>query len=132
VAEYEMMKTHTTIGASLLSGSDWSVLKLAEQIARHHHERWDGDGYPDGISGEQIPLAARILSIVDVYDALTHDRVYRPALSEEDALEVMSKGRGTQFDPFLFGVFLALLPELRRTSLQNADEVCDDLSILYR
>ncbi|MEX2142123.1 MAG: HD domain-containing phosphohydrolase [Pirellulales bacterium] len=126
VAEYETMKTHTTIGASLLSGSDWPVLKLAQQIARYHHERWDGSGYPDGISGEQIPVAARILSIVDVYDALTHDRVYRSALSEADALEVMSKGNGTQFDAFLFSVFLALVPELRRMSLEYADEPSDD------
>jgi putative two-component system response regulator len=128
-AEYEMMKTHTMIGASLLSESDWPVLRLAQEIARHHHERWDGNGYPDGISGEQIPLPARILSIVDVYDALTHDRVYRPAMLEEEALELMSKGCGTQFDPFLFSVFLALVPELRRMSLQNADEPSDERNV---
>ena len=82
--EFERMKLHTTIGAQMLAGSTSPVLQLAEQIALSHHERWDGTGYPQGLAGEAIPEAARIVSIVDVYDALTHDRVYRPAFAEED------------------------------------------------
>jgi len=120
-AEFEVMRTHTLIGARMLRGSDWPVLKLAHEIALYHHERWDGTGYPKGIRGEGIPLSARILAIVDVYDALTHDRVYRAALPEEEAVDLMIKGRGSHFDPFLFGVFLTLVPELRRISLDNPD-----------
>lgn len=124
-AEFEIMKTHTTIGAGMLAGSDWPVLQLAHDIALNHHERWDGSGYPNGLQGEMIPLAARIVALVDVYDALSHDRVYRPAFSEEETLDLMTKGRGTHFDPFLFGVFLALVPELRRIAQDNPDEACD-------
>jgi len=120
-AEFEVMKTHTLIGAEILGGSDWPVLKLAHEIALYHHERWDGTGYPNGVRGEAIPLSARILALVDVYDALTHDRVYRAALPEEEAIDLMIKGRGSHFDPFLFGIFLTLVPELRRISLENPD-----------
>ncbi|MEX2137761.1 MAG: HD domain-containing phosphohydrolase [Pirellulales bacterium] len=120
-AEFDVMKTHTLIGAEILGGSDWPVLKLAHEIALYHHERWDGTGYPNRVRGEAIPLSARILALVDVYDALTHDRVYRAALPEEEAIDLMIKGRGTHFDPYLFGVFLTLVPELRRISLVNPD-----------
>ena len=120
-AEFDVMKTHTLIGAEILSGSDWPVLKLAHEIALYHHERWDGTGYPNRVRGETIPLSARILALVDVYDALTHDRVYRAAMPEEEAIDVMIKGRGSHFDPFLFGIFLTLVPELRRISLDNPD-----------
>jgi putative two-component system response regulator len=125
--EFEQMKQHTIIGARMLAGSSSPVLQLAEKIALSHHERWDGDGYPHRLSGEQIPEAARILSIVDVYDAISHDRVYRPAMSEELVLEIMRRGMGTHFDPHLLTFFLANYEQLREISLANPDElVCDD------
>jgi putative two-component system response regulator len=105
--ELEIMKRHTKIGAQMLGGSASPVLQLAEKVALCHHECWDGSGYPHGLVGEAIPEAARIVSIVDVYDALTHDRVYRSAFSEQEALSMMRAGQGTQFDPGLLALFLA-------------------------
>ena len=81
--EFEIMKQHAVIGAQMLSGSDIPLLQMAQQIALNHHERWDGQGYPAGLAGEAIPQCARILAVVDMYDALSHDRVYRPAMEEE-------------------------------------------------
>ena len=86
-AEFEVMKTHTTIGAELLSGGSSALMQMAEEIALYHHERWDGTGYPTGLSGDRIPLPARIVSIADVFDALTHPRPYRSAWP---AAEVMA------------------------------------------
>lgn len=124
--EFEVMKQHTVIGASMLAGSDFPVLDLARAIALAHHERWDGRGYPNGVAGDNISEAARIVAIVDFYDALTHDRVYRPALSEEAAIDLIEKGRATHFDPFLVGVFLSLLPEMRRIGLELSDDASHD------
>lgn len=112
--EFAVMETHTVIGADILSGSHFPVLQMASRIARSHHEYWDGTGYPDEISGEEIPLPARIVSVVDVFDSLTHDRVYKEAWTEERALEHLHDRRGTQFDPEVANAYL----ELRR---QDAD-----------
>jgi putative two-component system response regulator len=120
--EFAVMKTHTVIGARMLEGSGSAILQMAHEIAIAHHERWDGSGYPHGLSGLAIPESARILAIVDVYDALTHRRVYHEAMPEDKALEIMEEARGKHFDPFLFGVFLSILPELRRIAAQNPDE----------
>jgi hypothetical protein len=90
--EFEVMKTHTLIGADMLSGSNVPMLQMAREIALDHHERWDGRGYPHGLAGEDVPEGARIVAIVDVYDALTHDRVYRPAMPEEQALSILQQG----------------------------------------
>jgi putative two-component system response regulator len=120
--EFEVMKTHTVIGAKMLAGSESSVLQMAQEIAFCHHERWDGGGYPRGLAESAIPETARIVALVDVYDALTHDRVYRAALPETEALAIMEEGRGSHFDPFLLGVFLSLLPEMRRIAEQTPDE----------
>lgn len=120
--EFDVMKTHTTIGANMLRGSKWAVLSMGAEIALAHHEYWNGMGYPHGIAGEQIPISARVLSIVDVYDALSHDRVYRPAFSEERVIEMMQQGRGTQFDPELFDLFMTLLPEMRVIAQTISDE----------
>ena len=120
--EFEIMKTHAVMGAKMLAGSDSSVLQMAEEIALCHHERWDGGGYPQGLAESAIPEAARIVALVDVYDALTHDRVYRPALPETEALAIMEQGRGSHFDPFLFGVFLSLAPQMRRIAEENPDD----------
>lgn len=113
--EYELMKQHTVIGAEILSGSQLPMMRMAEQIARAHHERWDGDGYPNGLAAEQIPAAARIVSVADVYDALSHDRVYRPAMSQEQVLAIIGQGRGTQFDPAVVDCFFHQLDKIAQT-----------------
>jgi putative two-component system response regulator len=120
--EFEVMKTHTIIGAKMLEGSESALLQTAHDIALNHHEWWNGQGYPRGLAGAAIPEDARILALVDVYDALTHRRVYHEALPEDQALAIMEKGRGTQFDPFLFSVFTSLLSEIRRIAEENPDE----------
>ena len=101
--EFEVIKTHTTIGKdiveSILVKDDSRYLQHCRDICHFHHERFDGKGYPTGISGEDIPLTARILSVVDVYDALTTKRVYKPAYSHEDSVNMILEGSGTQFDP---------------------------------
>jgi HD-GYP domain-containing protein (c-di-GMP phosphodiesterase class II) len=121
-AEFDTMKTHTVIGAKMLEGSRSAILAMARDIALCHHERWDGSGYPQGLSGPAIPEPARILSIIDVYDAMSHDRVYRPALAEDEVLNLMTRGAGTQFDPVLLAVFLAHYEAIRRLAQENPDE----------
>jgi putative two-component system response regulator len=120
--EFEAMKQHTLIGARMLAGSDVPMLQMAQEIALAHHEHWDGNGYPKGLSAHAIPEAARIVAIVDVFDALTHDRVYRPAMPEEEALAIMQKGAGNQFDPLLLTVFFSQLDQISRIAQENQDE----------
>jgi len=105
-AEFAEMQQHATVGARILSQSDRPIFKAAAIIAGQHHERWDGRGYPDRLSGDAIHLYGRIVAIVDVFDALTSDRCYRPAMPLEKALDIMQQGRGTQFDPQLLDLFL--------------------------
>ena len=119
--EWEIMKTHTTIGARILKGSAIELLNLSREIALCHHEKWDGSGYPNGLAGDDIPEAAHVVAILDVYDALVHERVYRPAFPEEKALGIMREGSGTQFRPALLDLFLEMLPELRRIRQQIKD-----------
>ena len=116
--EFDIIKTHTTIGAHLLSGSDISLLNMARDIALSHHEKWDGTGYPQGLAGEMIPEPGRIVAILDVYDALVHNRVYRCAMTEEDTLEILARDRGTHFDPRIFDAFLGIFPEIKKHRLQ--------------
>lgn len=106
-SERAIIERHAEIGADLLAGSPSAHVRLAEEIARAHHERWDGTGYPHGLGGEAIPLAARIVAIVDVWDALTHARPYRPALAPAEVLAYMRGQSGRHFDPALLQVFLA-------------------------
>lgn len=103
--EFEVMKTHTSIGAQILSGSRFPILQMAEEIALTHHERWDGTGYM-GLAGERIPLSGRIVTLADVFDALTNDRIYRKAVPLEDALAEIELQRGRHFDPELTDAFL--------------------------
>jgi len=103
-----VMKTHTVVGAALLSGGRSELVMLAQRIARSHHERWDGTGYPDGLAGEAIPLEARLVAVADVVDALSHDRPYRPAWPMEDVLAELRRGCGTQFDPVVVDAFFKL------------------------
>ena len=111
--EFEEMKKHAEIGADMLSGTNIPLLETASEIALNHHEKWDGTGYPRGLSGKEIPESARITAIVDVYDALVHSRVYKDASSEETALEMMGTMVGKHFDPDLYQVFLDNLDSMR-------------------
>lgn len=106
--ERDLMKRHTTIGASILAGSRFLVLRLGAEIALSHHEHWDGTGYPNGLAGEAIPLSARIVGVADVFDALTHDRPYKRAWPLDDALTEIAQLSGKQFDPRVVTAFLAL------------------------
>ncbi|MEX2534626.1 MAG: tetratricopeptide repeat protein [Trueperaceae bacterium] len=99
VTEFDLMRTHTTMGASILSGGQSRLLRLAEEIALAHHERWDGRGYPLGLAGDTIPLPARIVAVADVLDALTHERPYKRAWSTSEALAEIRRHSGSQFDP---------------------------------
>ncbi len=119
--EYDVMKQHTLIGAKLLAGSNSAILTLAREIALAHHERFDGKGYPNGIAGEAIPEAARILAIVDVYDALTSDRPYRRAMKEEDVLKMMLAEQGRHFDPVLLTTFFSVLDEIHQAAGKHPD-----------
>lgn len=102
--EWSIMRLHPQIAADLISPIEY--LKPALNIPRYHHEKWDGTGYPYGLSGESIPLEARIYAIIDVFDALTHDRPYRAKMSEEEALEYIKQQAGKHFDPYVLEVFL--------------------------
>ena len=109
--EWEVMKTHTTIGARILAGSRAPLIQMAEQIALTHHERWDGSGYPEGLAGEDIPLVGRIASICDVFDALLSVRPYKGAWTVEAAVAEIARQAGRQFDPRLVPLFLAFARE---------------------
>lgn len=116
-SEFERMKVHAAVGADILKSIDFPY--PVEPIVRHHHENWNGTGYPDGLQGQQIPLGARILSVVDCYDALTSDRPYRPRYSREHAEQVLRERRGTWYDPWIIDEFLRILDRLER---QEAEE----------
>jgi putative two-component system response regulator len=106
-AEFAKIRRHTEIGARILAGSRFAILQLGELIARTHHERWDGSGY-HGLRGQEIPLPARIVSVADVYDALTHERPYKHAWPHDEALGYIRTESGSHFDPVVVAAFLAL------------------------
>jgi putative two-component system response regulator len=110
--EFALIKTHTTIGARILSGSDVPLLQAAEAIARTHHEKWDGSGYPAGLKGEEIPLHGRIVAVCDVFDALLSTRPYKQAWTVEATVAEIERCRGKHFDPEVADAFLAALPKL--------------------
>ena len=103
--EWVVMRSHTVIGAQILADSKSAVIQMGERIAIAHHERWDGDGYPNGLSGEQIPMEARICTVVDFFDALTIDRPYRGAVPNDTVIEMMREGTGSHFDAEVMAVF---------------------------
>ena len=107
-AEWERVKTHPIVGATILAGSSSKVLQLAEEIALTHHECWDGGGYPAGLAGNDIPLSGRIVALADAFDALTHDRPYKPAWTADEAAAEIQRLSGTKFDPVIANVFRLL------------------------
>lgn len=111
--ERQILQTHAATGADLLSKTKVSYSELASDIARHHHERWDGNGYPEGISGSAIPLEARIVGLCDSYDALTHEKAYRRAFSSDEAISEILRLRELQFDPQLVDLFVPMIMSLR-------------------
>jgi len=117
--EFDVIKTHTTIGMQIIDSiavdlPDYDMyLKHAEDICHHHHERWDGTGYPSGLKREEIPLSARIISVVDVYDALVSPRCYKVAYSHDVSLEIITEGRGTQFDPNIVDILPDISAQFR-------------------
>ncbi len=123
-AEYAIMKTHSEIGARILSNSSSDLVKMAREIALYHHERWDGSGYPAGLKGRDIPVSARIVAIADVFDALIHKRVYKQEMSIDDALGIMRQGRGSHFDPKLFDLFIELESEMSQIATTFDDPLC--------
>lgn len=111
--EWEIMKKHTLIGADILKDSGIELLRVGEVIARTHHEKWDGSGYPAGLRGVEIPLYGRIVAIADVFDAMTSIRPYKAAFSVETAVDAIRAGRGNHFDPDVVDAFLEILDEIR-------------------
>ena len=110
--EWAVMKSHVFIGSRILAGSNLKLLQMAEIIALTHHEKWNGEGYPFGLKGENIPLEGRIVAICDIFDALTSERVYKRAWSVEETIEYMRKEGGHHLDPHLMEVFIQILPDM--------------------
>jgi putative two-component system response regulator len=113
--EFELIKTHTQLGVDILSGND--QYSLASQVCLHHHDRWDGEGYPTGLKGEEIPLIARIVSVIDVFDALISKRCYKKVWKIEKAIQEIELGSGSQFDPKVVDIFLSLHQQGRFNSI---------------
>ena len=133
VEEFEEMKQHVVYGWEAivateklladagLSPAATSFLRYAREIARSHHEKWDGSGYPDGLGGDDIPLSARLMALADVYDALRSQRCYKPAYPHEEAVRQILEGRGTHFDPDVVEAFCGLDDEFMTISLSYAE-----------
>jgi putative two-component system response regulator len=119
--EWVVMREHTTIGSRILENSTSDLLQAGSIIAMTHHEKWDGSGYPKGLAGEDIPLYGRISAVADVFDALTSKRPYKEAFSNEVALDIMAKGRGSHFDPAVYDAFLRRFEDFRSIQQQLAD-----------
>lgn len=119
--EFEIMKTHSAIGAEILGGSDFPLMKMAHLIALHHHEKWDGTGYPDGLKGEEIPIEGRIVAICDVFDALLSSRPYKEPWPIEKVLDFYNEQSGLHFDPNLIEVFNRISSEFIDIFENNKD-----------
>jgi len=125
--EFEIMKTHTALGRDAILaaekslGSSASFLSLARDIAWSHHEKWDGSGYPRGLSGDEIPVPGRLMAIPDVYDALISERVYKRAFTHEETVEIIRQGGGIQFDPDITLAFMETVDKFRDISLAFGD-----------
>jgi len=127
--EWEIMRLHPEFGARILGGANTPVLIMASEIAYCHHEKFDGSGYPRGLKGSDIPLAARVVSLIDYFDALTMDRVYRKALPDAAVFSMIADGAGVHFDPALVDVFLANVAAFTELRDQiNRQETSGELS----
>jgi len=116
--EWKVMQSHATKGSSILQGSEAELLQVSAKIAGGHHERWDGNGYPNGVAGADIPLEARIVAVADVFDALVNRRAYKPAWSVEDAITLIETESGSHFDPAVVAAFLNRIDDI--TNVQNS------------
>ncbi|MBX9816622.1 MAG: HD domain-containing protein [Burkholderiaceae bacterium] len=129
--EFEIMKTHTTLGRDAIAQAEQAVgveldfFTFAKEIAYSHQEKWDGTGYPLGLAGEQIPVSARLMAVADVYDALISRRVYKAALSHEDAVAIIAQTRGRHFDPDVVDAFLALQDTFHAIAIAFSDTDAD-------
>jgi putative two-component system response regulator len=120
--EWKIMREHPRIGASIIGESDEPLLRLAGEIAMTHHEHFNGVGYPQGLAGEAIPLAGRIVGLADFFDALTHDRSYRKALPVDTVLSMISERRGEQFDPQIVDAFLRIFDQIEEVRVQLVEQ----------
>lgn len=129
--EFEIMKTHAKLGRDAIEkaekslGTNVGFLSMAKEIAHHHHEKWDGTGYPDGLSGDNISVFARLMALADVYDALSCDRIYRKGLPHEKVYQIIMEGRGTHFDPDIVNAFIELQDEFKEIAGKYADTETD-------
>lgn len=129
--EFEIMKTHTTLGhdaivhAEKVLGTSVEFLSFAKSIALSHQEKWDGSGYPQGLAGDDIPIAARLMAVADVYDALISRRVYKQGMAHEKAVQIMIVGRGSHFDADMFDAFIDIQEEFRAIALRFIDSDAD-------
>ncbi len=129
--EFQIMKTHAALGrdainhAEISLGTDVEFLRMAKEIALSHQEKWDGSGYPEGLSGDGIPISARLMAVADVYDALISKRVYKEAMDHEKAAQIIAEGKGTHFDPDMVDAFLQIHDEFREIAKRFADPVHD-------
>ncbi len=119
--EWEIMKTHVSKGSEILSGNDSDLMVAARNIAQHHHEKWDGSGYPSGLKGEEISLEGRVVAVCDVFDALTSERPYKKAWDVDEALDWMLEQRGKHFQKELLDAFVETLPEVNKIRDQFTD-----------
>ncbi len=125
--EWSIMQQHSAIGADILANADSELLQLARVIAESHHEKWDGSGYPHGLAGEEIPQAARIVAVADVFDALTSKRPYKEAWPVDSAVQWMTEQSGSHFDPAIIAVFLQQLPALLEIRARHVEPRATDV-----
>ncbi|WP_426318493.1 HD-GYP domain-containing protein [Pseudoduganella sp. R-43] len=136
--EFAVMRTHAKLGYDVLAqaeaqlGHPLPCLAFAKEIALSHHEKWDGSGYPQGLAGDAIPMSARLMAVADVYDALTSRRSYKPAMSHEEALQIMRQGRGRHFDPDVLDAFLVLEQQFAAIAARHGDTVGDLTALAQR
>ena len=129
--EFEIIKTHTTLARDAIEQAEQALgcraelLQTIKELAYSHHERWDGSGYPQGLAGDAIPIAARLMAVADVYDALISRRVYKEGMSHEKAVLIMREGRGTHFDPDMLDAFIDIQEEFRAIARRFVDSDAD-------
>lgn len=128
-AEFDIMKTHPEIGARILSNSKSKLIQMAREISLGHHEKWDGSGYPYGLKGTEIDISARIVAIVDVFDALIHKRVYKQEMEVSEAFDLMSGQRGKHFDPQLFDLFVDRREDMERIAYDYVNPIFSGIGV---